>query len=144
MCTFWQFTGSCRRAGLHKSSMGWLAATGVGFLSFSFLSGRDKLEEHGTSMFRIWFSSLEYNSSFNAKSRTWLSDWSDLILLKIIENSKELLLMSIDVYYMGVQLSSVAQSCLTLLPPCGPEPASLLCPRDFPGKNTGVGCHFFL
>ena len=23
-------------------------------------------------------------------------------------------------------------------------PARLLCPRDFPGKNTGVGCHYFL
>ena len=26
--------------------------------------------------------------------------------------------------------------------PYGPEPARLLCPWDFPGKNTGVGCHF--
>ena len=24
----------------------------------------------------------------------------------------------------------------------GPEPARFLCPWDFPGKNTGVGCHF--
>ena len=23
-------------------------------------------------------------------------------------------------------------------------PARLLCPWDFPGKNTGVGCHFLL
>ena len=23
-------------------------------------------------------------------------------------------------------------------------PASILCPRDSPGKNTGVGCHFLL
>ena len=23
-------------------------------------------------------------------------------------------------------------------------PTSLLCPRDFPGNNTGVGCHFLL
>ena len=26
--------------------------------------------------------------------------------------------------------------------PHGLEPATLLCPRDFPGKNTGVGCRF--
>ena len=25
-----------------------------------------------------------------------------------------------------------------------PHPATLLCPWDFPGKNTGVGCHFLL
>ena len=36
----------------------------------------------------------------------------------------------------------VAKSCLTLLLPKGLQPASLLCPWDFPGKNTGVGCHF--
>ena len=33
-----------------------------------------------------------------------------------------------------------AQSCLTL---CDPM-ARLFCPWDFPGKNTGVGCHFLL
>ena len=38
----------------------------------------------------------------------------------------------------------VAKSCLTLLWPHGLQPAKLLCPWDFPGKNTGVGCHFLL
>ena len=33
----------------------------------------------------------------------------------------------------------VTKSCTTL---CGSPPARLLCPWDFPGKNTGVGCHF--
>ena len=32
----------------------------------------------------------------------------------------------------------LAKSCLTL---CDPR---LLCPWDFPGKNTEVGCHFLL
>ena len=35
------------------------------------------------------------------------------------------------------------QSCLTLRPR-GLQPARLLCPWDFSGKNTGVGCHFLL
>ena len=30
------------------------------------------------------------------------------------------------------------------LRPYGPQPTRLLCPWDFPGKNTGVGCHAFL
>ena len=30
------------------------------------------------------------------------------------------------------------------LRPDGPWPVRFLCPRDFPGKNTGVGCHFLL
>ena len=36
-----------------------------------------------------------------------------------------------------------AQSCLTLRPH-GLQPARLLCPWDYLGKNTGVGCHFLL
>ena len=38
----------------------------------------------------------------------------------------------------------VAQSCWILLRPHGLQPTRLLCSRDFPGKNTGVGCHFLL
>ena len=38
----------------------------------------------------------------------------------------------------------VAKSYLTILQPLELQLASLLCPSDFPGKNTGVGCHFFL
>ena len=38
----------------------------------------------------------------------------------------------------------VAQSCLTLLQPHGLQSTWLLCPWDFPGKNTGVGCHALL
>ena len=30
------------------------------------------------------------------------------------------------------------------LQPYGLQPTRLLCPWDFPGKNTGVGCHFLL
>ena len=41
-------------------------------------------------------------------------------------------------------LCSGAQSCQTLLQPYGLQPASLLCTWDFPGENTGVGCHFLL
>ena len=36
-------------------------------------------------------------------------------------------------------------SCPTLCDPMRPhrwQPTRLLCPWDFPGKNTGVGCHF--
>ena len=40
--------------------------------------------------------------------------------------------------------SLVAKSCPVLLWSHEAWPARLLCPWDFPGKNTGVGCHFFL
>ena len=38
----------------------------------------------------------------------------------------------------------IAKSYLTLLRPHGLQPTTLLCPWDFPDKNTGVGCHFLL
>ena len=38
----------------------------------------------------------------------------------------------------------VAQLCLTLLWPCGLQPTRLNHPWNFPGKNTGMGCHFLL
>ena len=38
----------------------------------------------------------------------------------------------------------MAKLCQTLLQPHGLEPARLLCPWVFPGKNTGAGCHFLL
>ena len=37
-----------------------------------------------------------------------------------------------------------AYTHFTSLWPQGLEPTRLLCPWDSPGKNTGVGCHFFL
>ena len=58
-----------------------------------------------------------------AKSQTWLSDWTEL-------NWKS----------QSVSHSVVSSS----LRPHGLQPARLLCPWDFPGKNIGVGCHFFL
>ena len=37
----------------------------------------------------------------------------------------------------------VTKSFLTLCNPMDCGPALLLCPLDFPGKNTRMGCHFF-
>ena len=50
-------------------------------------------------------------------------------------------------YWSGVPLPSlclVTRSCLTFLQPQELQPTRLFCPWDFPGKNTGVGCHFLL
>ena len=38
----------------------------------------------------------------------------------------------------------VAKLCPTLFGPHGLYPTRLLRPWDFPGENTGVGCHFLL
>ena len=44
----------------------------------------------------------------------------------------------------NVCVPSVAQLCLTLCNPYGLQSTTLLCPWDFPGKNTEVGGHFLL
>ena len=38
----------------------------------------------------------------------------------------------------------VAKSCPALLQPHGLQPTRHLCLWDFPGENTGAGCHFLL
>ena len=38
----------------------------------------------------------------------------------------------------------VTKLCPPLLQPHGLQPTRLLCPWNFPGKNTGVGCHVLL
>ena len=48
-------------------------------------------------------------------------------------------------YYFILQTMSVcSQSYLTLGDHMDCSPSRLLCPWNFPGKNTGVGCHFLL
>ena len=41
-------------------------------------------------------------------------------------------------------LCAVAQLCLTLCNSMDHRPAKLLCPCDYPGRNTGVGCYALL
>ena len=50
---------------------------------------------------------------------------------------------------LGLDLSEHACACAcsvvsNSLQPHGLQSTSFLCPWDFPGKNTGVGCRFFL
>ena len=44
-------------------------------------------------------------------------------------------------YPLGVRACSVVSDSLR---PHGLQHTRFFCPWDFPGKNTGVGCHFFL
>ena len=69
-----------------------------------------------------------------AKSRTRLSDWTELNWTLLCD----VWLMS-SIYNYCVSRSVVPDS----LQPHGLQPTRLLCPWDFPGKDTGVGCHFF-
>ena len=44
--------------------------------------------------------------------------------------------------FRSEKIREVAQSCQTLCDAM--DPTRLLHPWDFPGKNTGMGCHFLL
>ena len=71
--------------------------------------------------------------SFEALAR----DWSVPLFENLSPHPNHLL-------YLGHDCCFVAKSCYTL---CDPMDCSLpgsLCPWDFPGKNTGVGCCFLL
>ena len=52
--------------------------------------------------------------------------------------------MSLLLNMLSEWVSEVAQSCPTLWDPMDCSLARFLRPWDFPGKNTGVGCHFLL
>ena len=53
------------------------------------------------------------------------------------------LLFYLDIIFIYMCMYVHAQSCPTLQPH-GLQPTRLLSPWDFPGKNTGVDCHFLL
>ena len=46
--------------------------------------------------------------------------------------------------YLIYELCMCSQSCPTFCNPVDYSPPDLLCPWNFPGKSTGVGCHFLL
>ena len=47
-------------------------------------------------------------------------------------------------FHLCTRIKIVIQSCLTLCDPMDRSPPRLLCPWDFPGKNTGLGSHSLL
>ena len=71
-----------------------------------------------------------------------INKW-DLIKLKSFCTTKESI-SKVNRQPSEWEKSQVNQSCLTL---CDPTDCSLpgsICPWDFPGKSTRVGCHFLL
>ena len=61
------------------------------------------------------------------------------LIITFLKQTNQQQLIIIFLLHM-CDVASVSNS----LQPHGLQPASLLCPWDSPGKNTGVGCHFLL
>ena len=85
------------------------------------------------------FSRQEYWSEWPFPSRGDLPDPGIELHLLHWEVGSLLLSHQVVVVVVVYLLSRVG-----LLQPCGPQHARLLCPWDFPGKNTGVSGHFLL
>ena len=71
---------------------------------------------------------------FTCKSRSW--------------NSRSICPSTyLSILLFHSQLTQTVHACSIMshfLQPHGLQPARLLCPWDFPGKNTRVGCHFLV
>ena len=52
--------------------------------------------------------------------------------------------MNCHIYHPSVKMCVPSHSVVSHSETQGLEPARLLCPWDFSGKNTGVSCHFLL
>ena len=84
-----------------------------------------------------------------------LNAWLEIACIYCICNSKYIdklkwnLYLSLKLKFLIInimskfihKLSEVAESCPSL---CDPKACRLLNPWNFPGKSTGVGCHFLL
>ena len=61
--------------------------------------------------------------------------------------SLEGMMLKLKLQYFGHlmrRVDSLDSAVSNSVRPHGQQPTRLLCPWDSPGKNTGVGCHFFL
>ena len=75
----------------------------------------------------LWVESPNMVSKRNQRIKFFLcsaSQWSNILMGTLV-----------------VVVESLSHIRLFLWP-CALEPARLFCPRDFPGKNTRLGCHF--
>ena len=86
---------------------------------------------HGILRARV----LEWVAILFSRGSSWPRDWTQVSCIIgrffTIWATRE---------YQDLRRAAVSDS----LQPHGPQPARLLCPWDFPGKNTGVDCHFLL
>ena len=82
----------------------------------------------------------------------WITRGNDTTLYILCENTVRNFISSVSFYFLkhSYQINfklyecSVTESCLTLCSPMGCSLPGVSVHRIFPGKNTGVGCHFLL
>ena len=102
-----------------------------------FLSTMHESEKWVKSLSHVWLFATPWTAAYHAPLSMGFSRqeyWSRLPLTSPIKDTWSYKL-------------SVSVSCPVVpdsLRPHGLQPTRLLCPSDFPGKDTGMGCHFLL
>ena len=88
------------------------------------LKGRQQQEMEGESQFHSYFNVIGHTNAHShfCKFTTWRLVYRGLTVLQLLN------------WYHVIKN----------LQPHELQPTRLLCPWDFPGKNTGAGCHFLL
>ena len=102
---------------------------------------RDLIPESGRSLEKgmaTQYSCLE--NPHGERSLASYNPWGCRVRHEWVTNTLSLTLPFTALFFWLVSRSVVPNS----LQPHGPQPTRLLCPWDFPGKDTGVGCHFLL
>ena len=83
---------------------------------------------------------LSWNLSFFLETGN-----SSLLRVEIWECYQGLEEATLALLWINHWVCSVAKLCLTLCDPMDcMQPTRVLCPWNFPDKNTGMGCHFLL
>ena len=84
-----------------------------------------------------------HSSLYKQNGDIWIGFSRQIIPFCTLQAKKKKKNCRILVYSIHAVVS-VGRLCPTLLWPHGLQPTRLLCRWDFPGKYTGVGCHFLL
>ena len=116
------------------SQRGWLDGdTGRGWASISRKHQKGQRKAHVTNVMAgfSFFFPFKCRFLFNVLIGVWLL--YIVLLVSAVQWSES----AIVVVFSCSVVSSFLQTH-------GAQPARLLCPGDFPGKNTGVGCHLLL
>jgi len=118
-------------------------------------SGQEILWDGDTMVSKhpLHFLMLYLNASVEFGDLRWMASWhvhsASFLRWRVFQAlKKDYIVFSSFLKIVSVLLRyactcSVAKLCLTLRPH-GLKPARLLCPWDFPGKNTDMDCHFLL
>ena len=122
----------------------------VGLVAFYKLSAKEELGQDRTGLFsqrdkkkkaqefqNLQGLQIQHNSTFPSLIGKWNNKTKN-VLSNFSEKSERMITIPFVLNQCMLSCSVMSNS----LWPFGLQPARLLCPWDFLGKNTGEGCHF--